>query len=224
MCGRFTLTAKAEALSHLFPLFEIPVTEPRYNIAPTQMVAAVRQLSESEKPEFAWLRWGLVPYWTDDISIGNRLLNARAETVAEKPSFRSAFRSRRCLVLADGFYEWQKVKGGKQPYYIRLKEGKPFCFAGLWERWKSDKQELLESCTLITTAANEMMKPIHDRMPVILDPAEFSPWLDPGLKEADRVSQLLRPIPAENMEAYPITTYVNSPKNEGPECIAPLSS
>src|SRR5438067_3297187 len=167
MCGRFTLTAPREALTSLFPLFDIPDVTPSYNVAPTQAVLAVRVPAGRDKPELAALKWGLVPGWADDPAIGNRLINARAETVAEKPAFRAAFRQRRCLVLADGFFEWQKVNGRKQPYYFGLRRGEPFAFAGLWERW--DKGEIpLETCTLLTTEANTLLRPLHDRMPVIL--------------------------------------------------------
>src|SRR5438067_9513452 len=157
MCGRFTLTAPREALTSLFPLFDIPDVTPSYNVAPTQAVLAVRVPAGRDKPELAALKWGLVPGWADDPAIGNRLINARAETAAEKPAFRSAFRQRRCLVLADGFYEWQQIGGKKQPYLFRLRDGAPFAFAGLWEHWEKGGRAL-DSCTVLTTGANDLVK------------------------------------------------------------------
>src|SRR5262245_7474343 len=181
MCGRFTLTAPRQALKNLFPLFDFPEVPPNYNVAPTQAVLAVRVPHGQDKPAPALLKWGLVPGWADDPAIGNRMINARAETAADKPSFRAAFRKRRCLVLADGFYEWQKVGGKKQPYLIRLRGGEPFAFAGLWEHWERDGRAV-ESCTILTTDANGLVKPLHDRMPVILAPQDFALWLDPKVQ------------------------------------------
>jgi putative SOS response-associated peptidase YedK len=222
MCGRFTLTAPAEVLKDLFPLFDMPDLQPRYNIAPTQPVVAVRHLPQAARPEFVRLRWGLVPHWADDLKIGYRLINARADSAAVKPAFRSAVRQRRCLILADGFYEWQKLPDGKQPYRIRLKDGKPFAFAGLWDRWHKEA-EPVESCTILTTDANDLMRPLHDRMPVILDRTAFERWLDPTLQDPAEVQALLRPFPSEVLQAYPVSTHVNNAKNEDPACIAPLA-
>jgi putative SOS response-associated peptidase YedK len=169
------------------------------------------------------LRWGLVPFWAEDPKIGYRLINARAETAATKPSFRSAFKSRRCLVVADGYYEWQKLDAKmKQPFYIHMKAGKLFAFAGLWDRWTPPAGEAVESCTILTTDANELNRPIHDRMPVIVDPADFGTWLTPT-EGPDVLQELIRPYPSESMEAHPISTYVNNPRNQGPECIKPLT-
>jgi putative SOS response-associated peptidase YedK len=221
MCGRFTLTATPQAVQSLFPDLDVPEDlAPRYNIAPTQPVLAVRTGSAG-KPELVPLRWGLVPAWADDQAPGSGLINARAETAAEKPTFRSAFRKRRCLVLADGFYEWQKVDGRKQPYYFRLREGGPFAFAGLWERWEKGEAPL-ESCTLLTTEANAVLRPVHDRMLVILPPAAFGPWLDTSLQAVPDLKALLRPYPAEGMTGYPVSTRVNNPRNDSPLCVAPL--
>jgi putative SOS response-associated peptidase YedK len=204
----------------LFPLLDVPEElAPRYNIAPTQPVLAVRTVPAGER-ELVTLRWGLVPAWADDPSIGNRLINARAETVADKPAFRAAFRARRCLVLADGFFEWQKVGGRKQPYYFRLREGSPFAFAGLWERWGKGATTL-ETCTLLTTEANELLRPVHDRMPVILPRERFVRWLDPDFRAAAELESLLRPYPAEDMTGYPVSARVNNPRNEGPLCVEP---
>jgi putative SOS response-associated peptidase YedK len=219
MCGRFTLRAPAAAVRDFFPLFDVPEDlEARYNVAPTQAVLTVRA-GEGGKQEWVRLRWGLVPAWADDPSIGNRLINARSETAASKASFRSAFRGRRCLVLADGFYEWQKLPGGKQPFYFRLRDGRPFAFAGLWERWEKGAKPL-ETCTLLTTDANELVRPVHDRMPVILPPAAFGPWLDAATAPPD-LQALLAPYPAEGMTGHPVSARVNNPRNEGPLCVAP---
>src|SRR5262249_23577950 len=183
MCGRFTRTAASkETLADLFQLSDPPGLLPLFNIAPTQPVAAVRVVPGGHEREMVALRWGLIPSWANDPKIGYKMINARAETAATKPSFRSAFRSRRCLLVADGYYEWQKQAGAKQPFYIRLKGGKLFAFAGLWERWAPTDGEAIESCTILTTAANELTKPIHDRMPVIVDPRDYGQWRDPAKK------------------------------------------
>jgi putative SOS response-associated peptidase YedK len=218
MCGRYTLLTSPEVLQEQFGLVELPALSPRYNIAPTQQVAAVRRAAGKEDRELVLFRWGLVPSWATDLSIGNRLLNARAETVAEKPSFRSALRSRRCLILADGFFEWQHLQGKKQPYYFRLRDGKPFAIAGLWERW-SVGSEAIESCTLITTEANALVRNVHDRMPVILPGGAYEAWLEPAPARPGQFQPLLRPYPAEEMVAYPVSMRVNSPRNDDAECV-----
>jgi putative SOS response-associated peptidase YedK len=223
MCGRFTLTSSAKILKEFFPLLDIAEAQPRYNIAPTQPVIAVRHLPQHAGPEVAALRWGLVPHWADDIKIGYRLINARSETAAEKPAFRKAFRDRRCLILSDGFYEWQKLEGRKQPYYIRRRDGKPFAFAGLWENW-SKGEAPVQSCTILTTDANELMRPLHDRMPVILDPGDFDRWLDPTVNKPDEVQPLLTPCPADWLQAIPVSSHVNNPRNEDASCVTPLAS
>jgi putative SOS response-associated peptidase YedK len=222
MCGRFTLTASREALHNLFPLFDLPDLEPRYNVAPTQGVLAVRQQAGTNQPEATTLHWGLVPSWADDAKIGNRLINARAETAPDKPAFRSAFRQRRCLIVADGFFEWQKVDRRKQPYLFRLREGGPFAFAGLWERWDRGEQPV-ESCTVLTTTANALVKPVHERMPVILSPDDFARWLDPRVQKDPELVELLRPFPADAMSATPVGLRVNNARYDDPGCIAPLS-
>ncbi len=221
MCGRFTLRTPMTKVAELFGLDETPDVDARYNVAPTQQVAAVRVRPDTEERELAILRWGLIPHWADDMSIGNRMINARAETVAGKPAFRQAFKKRRCLVLADGFYEWQKTGGKKQPYYIRLKDDQPFGFAGLWERWNREGEEI-QSCTIITTEPNELMKPIHNRMPVIVDRDDYARWLAPDFDDGEALQQILRRYPAELMEAYPVSTLVNNPKNEAAACIERL--
>ncbi|MBD2016262.1 SOS response-associated peptidase [Microcoleus sp. FACHB-53] len=219
MCGRFSQSQSAETIAQVFQVAVPPLT-PRYNIAPTQSVATVLQTPDHQDRQFKMLHWGLIPSWAKDPKMGARLINARAETVAEKPSFRSAFRQRRCLVLADGFYEWQQQENQKQkqPYYFRLKDGYPFAFAGLWERWQEANGEAIESCTLLTTEANELMRPIHNRMPVILDPTSYDLWLNPQMKQRESLETLLRPYPTEEMTAYAVSKAVNKPVNDSAEC------
>lgn len=215
MCGRFSLKAHPDDLEKILGLPIPPGVRPRFNIAPTQEVLAITCEEEDWQPRL--LRWGLVPFWADDPAIGNRMINARAETVAEKPAYRSAFVRRRCVVLADGFYEWQKRPGGKQPMRIRLRSDEPFALAGLWERW--DKRgRRLETCTLLTTVANRLVEPIHDRMPVILARSEWERWLSPGTRAAE-LGPLLRPYEADDLEAYEVSTLVNSPVHDIPECL-----
>ncbi|MER3492956.1 MAG: hypothetical protein C4323_11835 [Mastigocladus sp. ERB_26_2] len=222
MCGRFTLSVFPEVLTQIFEVEKVPDFKPQYNIAPTQMVLVVLYNSEGHKREIQRLRWGLIPSWAKDQSMGARLINARAETVAEKPAFRRAFKRQRCLVVADGFYEWQQQDGKKQPYYFRLSDGKPFGFAGLWEEWQSPKQEQIKSCTILTTQANELLQMVHDRMPVILQQENYDVWLDPQVHDVELLQPLLRPYPSEAMTSYPVTTLVNSPKNNSAECITPV--
>lgn len=220
MCGRFTLRTPASEIARLFDV-TVPDFQPRYNLAPSQAVAAVRLDPRREKREFAFLRWGLIPSWADDPKTGYRMINARAETVATKPSFRHAFRERRCLILADGFYEWQKTNDKKQPYFMRMKDDRPFAFAGLWECWKGGGDEV-ESCTIIVTEANELLESIHDRMPVIVSPEDYDLWLDPEFEDKESLQKMLRPYPVGEMEAYPVNTIVNTPKNDVEECIQPM--
>lgn len=221
MCGRYSLSASGEKLAEQFQLAEIPELAPRYNIAPTQEVAVVRQCAEGR--QLALLRWGLIPSWAKDPSIGARMINARAETVAEKPAFRSAFVRRRCLVPADGFYEWKRTAGGKQPFFFQMRDGRPLAFAGLWEQWKSPDGGQIESYTILTTDANELLRPVHDRMPVILPPDAYDLWLDPDVQKPDVLLALLHPYPEEAMTAYPVSMRVNSPANDDPQCIAPVA-
>jgi putative SOS response-associated peptidase YedK len=221
MCGRFTLRTTGEAVADFFGLREIPTLPPRFNIAPTQPVPVVRMSQEGR--ELAMLRWGLIPSWAEHPAIGNRMMNARADGVATKPSFRKAFRQRRCLVVADGFYEWKKLNGRKQPYYLHMKDGQPFAFAGIWEHWDRGK-EPIESCTILTTEPNELAASIHDRMPVILNPADYDVWLDPKVQDMQRLEPpLLVPYTSEVMAAYPVSTRVNSPANNDAGCIEPLA-
>jgi putative SOS response-associated peptidase YedK len=227
MCGRFTLVTAEQDLAVQFNLPEVPALEPRYNIAPTQPVAAVRITPEADQRELVMLRWGLVPFWADDPKIGARMINARSETVAEKPAFRAAFRRRRCLVLADGFYEWQKQNGAKQPYYIQMADRGAFAFAGLWELWKrkgdDDDEIVVESCTVLTTQPNALVRDVHNRMPVILKPEDYELWLDPQVQDADVLKPLLGVYPAEQMAAYPVSRWVNKPQHDDPACIEPLA-
>lgn len=223
MCGRFTLTIDPSLLREAFPGFEVPGDlAPRYNIAPTQPVAVIPNDGQQKIQMF---RWGLIPHWAKDPKIGNRIINARAETVAEKPSFRNAYRRRRCLVLADGFYEWRKEPGQKRktPMYIRLQSGRPFGFAGLWETWQPDGGEALRSCTIITTTPSELVAPIHNRMPVVLAPEAYELWLDPAEQAPDRLDPWLGPYPASEMTAYPVSTLVNNPRNDSAACIVPAA-
>lgn len=221
MCGRYTVRASRAALAKAFGVSEVPDLPPRYNIAPTQPVPAVR-LNTPDEREMVMLRWGLVPSWADDLKIGNRMINARADTAPTKPSFRSAFKSRRCLVVTDGFYEWKKEGTKKQPFYIRRKDERPFAFAGLWERWEKDGPAI-ETCTILTTDANDLMKPIHDRMPVILAPADHDVWLDAKPATLEQAKAMTRPYEGSDLEAVPVSTVVNNPKHEGPDCIKPLA-
>ncbi|XWK89291.1 MAG: SOS response-associated peptidase [Phormidium sp.] len=222
MCGRYSFNQVAEAIADKFQVKEVPPLSPRYNIAPTQQIATVSVNSESSERQLKMLRWGLIPSWAKDAKMGAKLINARAETVAEKPAFRSAFKKRRCLILADGFYEWQTQNGEKQPFYFRLENGETFAFAGLWEHWEKGEGEPIESCTILTTEANELMRPIHERMPVILESKNYEQWLDTEAKKVELLQSLLQPYPTEEMTAYPVSTKVNNPKNDRAECIQPI--
>jgi putative SOS response-associated peptidase YedK len=226
MCGRFTNRAKPEQIKKRFKVgVKNPnLFQPRFNIAPSQMIGVV-YTPETERI-LSQLKWGLVPSWSKDAPTSKGLINARAETITEKPSFREAFRSRRCIIPASGFYEWQKKgTGAKQPFYFYLKEKDVFGFAGLWEEWL-DKQtgELLETCTIITTEANEVLKPIHDRMPVILKSEGYDEWLDAKVKETDKLKKFLAPYPANEMDSHAVSKNVNFPDNNSPELTAPLNS
>ncbi|MBX3316452.1 MAG: SOS response-associated peptidase [Phycisphaeraceae bacterium] len=220
MCGRFTQLLTWAQLRRLMRLTSPPIELPlRYNIAPTQRVPVVRH--EGGGRSLALLRWGLVPAWAKDLAIGSSMINARGETLAAKPAFRSAFKRRRCLVPASGFYEWDKVSGGKakQPIYITASDEGPLVFGGVWESWASPDGDTVETFAIVTTAPNEMMSRFHDRMPLILDPDDHDAWLDPEREDA---SALVRPYPSELMLARPVSTRVNSPKNDDPSLIEPV--
>lgn len=239
MCGRYTL-ARGEEIIEIVP--NITVKEDlrdlvgRWNIAPSQDILVIANRLDDQTRNLAAepMRWGLVPSWAKDPSIGNKMINARAETLPQKPAFRKALERRRCIIPADGFYEWRKspaaagrAKGrsaARTPLYIRMKDGHPFAFAGLWETWRDEKGDILKSCTIITTGPNELMSTIHDRMPVILPREAVLDWLDPAPRDPDEMAAWLKPYPADEMEAYPVSRNVNSPKNEGRELIACVDS
>jgi len=225
MCGRFAQRSDPKRLAQEFKVAEVPPVEARYNVAPTQKILAVRQSATGR--EMTFFKWGLVPAWAKDTSMGARLINARSETVREKPSFREAFKRRRCVIPADGFYEWRREGSKKQPFFFRMRDERPFGFAGLWERWEMEgRDQAINSCTILTTEANEVLRPMHDRMPVILHPDDYSLWLEGDERERALLGELLRPYPAGEMIGYPVSALVNSPGNKGAELIeeVPLNS
>ena len=222
MCGRFTLISQIQLLQRILRLNRTPEWSPRYNIAPAQDIPVVRELPDSGERECMLMRWGLVPSWAKDLSLGAKMINARAETLFEKPAFRQAIHSRRCLIPADGFYEWKMEGRAKQPYYIRMEDEQPFLLAGLWEKWIGGDAPLY-SCTIITTGANDRLRGLHERMPVIVDPNRADTWLDPQLHDRRELETLLQPYPAEAFVFYPVSTQVNRVGNDSPECIHPFS-
>lgn len=221
MCGRFSLRMTLAEVSRSFEASADAIEEwsPRFNIAPSQDVVAARLTGAGR--ELVLLQWGLVPSWYDDPATGGRFINARAESAHIKPTFRDAFWNRRCLVGADGFYEWRSVDGAKQPYYIRRIDGRPFGFAGLWERWKRGPRDAIESCTILTTRPNEVVEPLHDRMPVIVSPEDYDRWLNPRSADLEELEAILQPCPADEITAYPVSRLVNDPANDSPACIDP---
>ena len=221
MCGRFIQCTSGDRLAERFHLPAAPELTPRYNVAPSQPVGAIRS-AEGDGREWVALRWGLVPAWAPEPRTAYRTINARAETVAEKPTYRHAFRRRRCLIPADGFYEWVKLGARKQPYCIAPANGQPVAFAGLWERWERDGQ-VLESCTILVTQANARIAPIHDRMPVILDPADEARWLDPTATDPAALQPLLVPCAPDRLRWWPVGTAVNSTRHEGPDLMSPVA-
>jgi putative SOS response-associated peptidase YedK len=224
MCGRFKLAPGEKGEVGSFFQVEDPRSLPaRYNICPTQPIEIVRTNPFTDVREMCPVIWGLIPPWAKDTSICAKLINARADTAAEKPAFRNAFRRRRCIVPADGFYEWSKATKPRQPFLIRMRSGRLFGFAGLWEIWNGPNGEQLESCTILTTESNELVRPIHDRMPVILLPESYDQWLDIRIEESERLLPLLKPYPAEEMVATPVSTRINSPKVDDPMCIEQVS-
>ena len=225
MCGRFVLMTPGRDLAERFGLEEALDLEPRYNIAPTQVVVIIRLNRDTLQRCSAQVKWGLIPFWAKDASIGNRLINARSESASEKPAFRAAFKARRCLVPADGFYEWKKQEGKqKQPYLVRSADGSPFAFAGLWDGWTGPDGDTLESCTILTTDANDLTRPIHDRMPVILKPEYYDLWLDPAVKDPALLKPLLRPYPSEEMVTQPVSPKVNRATYDAPDCVEAVSA
>ena len=220
MCGRFVMICDLSDITEAFNLPDIACEPKRsYNIAPGNTVTAVIHAETNRLVSF---KWGLVPAWSKDPSMGTRLINARGETVGEKPSFRAAFKRRRCLIVATGFYEWRKDANGKIPFYIGLRTDAPFGFAGLYETWHSSEGNQLSTCTIITTEANELIKPIHHRMPVIIPHHEAACWLDPSLRDTTAVLPLLQPYPPEQMKAYRVSPLMNSPRNNSADCIKPV--
>ena len=222
MCGRYTLIAELDELAAEFGLIELDgvAITPRYNIAPTQSVPVVRAIDNAKHIDA--LRWGLIPGWAKDADIGNKLINARSETAAEKPSFRSAFKKRRCIIPASGFYEWKKETGGKQPYYIRREDGKPLAFAGLWESWDGNANSgPLETFTILTTEPNELMRSVHNRMPVILEPADYDKWLNTDTWGHQAAQDVLDPFPDGLLTATPVNKRVNSPRHDDVACLEP---
>lgn len=222
MCGRYALDNPDAApvrfkVSDIVEQLEL---RPNYNVAPSQTLPVIVRHSPNA---LEFMRWGLIPPWAKDSSVGNRMINARAETVATKPAYRRAFRTQRCLVPASGFFEWQKLPRDKQPYYFRLSSGDLFAFAGLWESWRSPEGETLHSYTIITTEANDLLAPVHNRMPVILREADEDTWLDPDLSEPEHLLPLLAPYPAELMQATAVSALVNSPRNNSPAILQPVS-
>jgi putative SOS response-associated peptidase YedK len=220
MCGRFSLTLSSEDLLEYFLLSEGYNLEPRYNIAPSQEITAVR-LEEGQR-RLVSLHWGLIPFWADDRKIGYRTINARSETAHKSPAFRAAFRSRRCLIPATGFFEWDKLQGSRQPFFIYRTDGKPMTFAGLWEHWEDKEgKEFIESCTILTTDAAEPVARLHDRMPVILEPGDFDLWLDPQEQNLEQLRNLMHPTEQGVLSMHPVSRYVNKAGNEGEKCLEP---
>jgi putative SOS response-associated peptidase YedK len=232
MCGRFNVLSSAQGF---VDLLEILVridnrldNSPRYNIAPTHRVLAVRQSDPDRDAEMSELRWGLIPHWAKDISIGSRLINARSETAATKPSFRNAYKTARCLIAADGWYEWRKLEASKQPYNIRRKDRSPFYFAGLWSSWRgtdrAGKQLNVESCTILTAEAGESLRHIHPRMPVVLGPGLYEQWIDGDIHEVERLDRIVQQRAMLDFEAYPVSTYVNRPVNDSSRCVEAIQT
>ena len=219
MCGRFTLATPAQEVAEHFGLGEVPALSPRYNIAPAQSIAVVRRSESDEVPLLEFRRWGLIPSWAKDPGIGSRMINARLETAAEKPAFRAPFRRRRCLVPADGFYEWKPHPKRRRPHHVRLATGELFGLAGLFESWKSPEGESVGSCTLLTTAASPAMSPLHDRMPILVDPEHYRSWLDPDLQDPDAILSLTRSSISEGLVFHPVGFRVNNPRNDDSACI-----
>ena len=222
MCGRFTLTVNPSDLQDTFSEFSFPANfAPRFNIAPTQPILAI---PNDDKFTADFFIWGLIPMWAKDPEIGNRLINARGETLAEKPSFRGSYRHKRCLILADGFYEWKTFGGRKTktPYYIHMHDRKPFAMAGLWDHWESPDGSSIKSCAIITTTPNQLMESIHDRMPVIIHPRDYKKWLDSAPQTPENLQPIIKPFSADAMTAYPVSTLVNKTTNDMPDLVTPL--
>jgi putative SOS response-associated peptidase YedK len=223
MCGRYRLTRKKEILAEHFGIEPDDHWQPRYNVAPAQDVAVIRQHPDEPKRIGSTMRWGLIPFWSKDPKLGYKMINARCEGIAEKPAFREALKKRRCLIPADGFYEWQKSGDKKRPFCFTLSDDGLFAFAGLWERWKDPEGKIVETCSIITTTPNALCQDVHDRMPVILHPEDYDLWLDPGFHKTEDLCALLKPYEAEQMKRYEVSPRVNAVKFDDPECAAPLA-
>ena len=220
MCGRFVTDIPPSELAKIFGLTEAPKIESRFNVSPTQLSAVVRNQGDSNRLDL--LKWGFVPGWSKDLSFGSHLINARSESVTEKPAFRHAIKYRRCIIPASGFYEWSHSDSRKQPYYIRMADQTPMCMAGVWESWKAPDGSELETFAILTTAANKLVEPIHDRMPVILHPDRFTLWLSHNMHDPEQLQQLYQPFPAEQLKAFKVPDLVNNPRLDSPACIAPV--
>jgi putative SOS response-associated peptidase YedK len=222
MCGRYRLSRHAEVLAIYYAEYEGLDWDARYNIAPTQNVPVIRQDTKQPIRRASFMRWGLIPSWSKDASLGARMINARAETVDTKPAFKESLEQRRCLIPADGFYEWKRNGTNKQPYCFELKEREPFAFAGLWDCWRAPDGTLLETCTILTTTPNQLLADVHDRMPVILSPANYDLWLDPGFRDTATTTGMLKPFEAERMRRYVVSERINNTSNDDPECSQPI--
>jgi putative SOS response-associated peptidase YedK len=223
MCGRYRLSRRKQFVEEYFDtVADAPDWVPRYNIAPTQPVPVIRQHPKEPRRELSLMRWGLIPSWAKDASIAAQMINARSETAATKPAFRDPLTSRRCLIPADGFYEWLRSGKSNQPYCFEVNDGEMFAFAGLWDRWKDPSGQWVKSCSILTTTPNAVTSAVHDRMPVIIDPDSYDLWLDPGMNNVVEVSNLLKPYDARLMRCYPVSTRINSVVNDDEECSAPV--
>jgi putative SOS response-associated peptidase YedK len=223
MCGRYRLSRRKQIVEEYFAIVSGEEEwSPRYNIAPTQPVPVIRQNPREPVRELSLIRWGLIPAWAKDRSAATKMINARSETAGTKPAFRDALKFRRCLILADGFYEWQKTGKAKQPYCFEVNEGELFAFAGIWDRWKDPSDSAVETCSILTTTPNAVTTAVHDRMPVILDPDGYDLWLDPGMKDVSAAAELLKPCDARLMRSYPISTRINHVANDDEECSRPV--
>ena len=225
MCGRYVITSDAKSIAEVFDCEVGPKLAARYNVAPSQPIPAIRIRRDTGARRLALVHWGLIPHWADDPAIGNRMINARAESAADKPAYRGPFKYHRCLIPADGFYEWKKLAGGKkQPHLIRRKDGQPFAFAGLWDHWQDADGNELDSATILTTKSDGPVATLHDRMPVILDPARYAPWLDLSNQDKAALKELLTPIDPSLLELVPVGRMVNNPKHDDPRCIEPVEA